>query len=400
MLYDGVMPDAEQSAPVPPERAEPSVAQLLGCFRSERVGQIRRSGGVWQLPGGQIRLPRVFGFCRGVTLALAESLKALDRHAADGRRLVLLGEVIHNPQVNALFEDRGVEILTRRQCARIEQHVGPDDVAIIPAFGVEIGIARRLGEIGCEIVDATCNDVRHLWSWAETAAGEGWGVLIYGRSLHDETVVTKSRLAAVGGQYLVAGDLDDVDRFCQMIRTAEPDTPLADHFDLQATNARTLQPFLRLAQVSQTTMLFSRTMHVRDRLGEAFAERFGPGALHDRLRFQPTVCRATQDRQSAAEQLCTSGLDCCLVVGGIGSSNSRHLYELAGRHTPAYFLESSAGLLGPDRIEAYNFQTGQFERRSGWLGGAARPVVGVLAGASSPEVVVGDLLDRLAEFLG
>jgi 4-hydroxy-3-methylbut-2-enyl diphosphate reductase len=400
MLYDGTMTDTEQPAPNRQEGAGPSVAQLLGCFRSERVAEMRRAGGVWELPGGQIRLPRVFGFCRGVTLALADALQALSRHASDGRRLVLLGQIIHNPQVNALFENRGVEILTRDQCSRIEQHVGPGDVAIIPAFGVEIGIARRLGQIGCEIVDATCNDVRRLWSWAETAAGQGWGVLIYGRSLHDETVVTKSRLAAVAGAYLVAGDLDDVDRFCRMVRKADGDTPLAGQFDDEATNARTLEPFLRLAQVSQTTMLYSRTMQVRDRLGEAFVERFGPAALDDRLRFQPTVCRATQDRQTAAEQLCTSGLDCCLVVGGIGSSNSRHLYELAGRHTRAYFLESSAGLLGPDRIEAYNFQTGQFQTRSDWLGGAARPVVGVLAGASSPEVVVGDLLDRLAEFLG
>lgn len=377
-----------------------NAASLLEGFRSDRVAEIRRNGGVWELAGGQIRLPRVFGFCRGVTLALAKSLQALDAHRADGRRMVLLGEIIHNPQVNALFRKRGVEILTRDQARDVEAHIGPEDVAIIPAFGAEIGIARKLEQIGCEIVDATCNDVRTLWSWAEQAAADGYGVMIYGRSTHDETVVTKSRLAAVGGKYLVAGDLDALDRFCDLIRHGQGDAKLAESFDAQATNAETLEPFLRLAQVSQTTMLYSRTMQVRDRLREAFLDRFGPGAEDRRMRFQPTVCRATQDRQTAAEELCTSGLDCCIVVGGIGSSNSRHLYELAGRHTRAYFLESAEGLVGPERICAYDFAAGSFVAKSGYLGGKNHPVVGVLAGASSPEVVVGEVCQRLAEFLG
>jgi len=230
--------------------------------------------------------------------------------------------------VNSYFQDRGVRILSADQLADLQQTVGVDDCAVVPAFGVPPEVQRRLEAIGCEIIDTTCGDVRRLWRWAERAARSGYAVLIFGRASHDETVVTKSRLSEADGKYIVLGDLQEADRFCRIIAGQADPRRFAETFGKEVTNARSIDPFFRLAQVSQTTMLFEETIKLREMLTDAYRRRFG-GKVKAHLLFHPTVCRATQDRQAAAVELCKSGCDLVIVVGGFGSSNTRHLYELA-----------------------------------------------------------------------
>lgn len=367
-------------------------------FSSDVVDRVRSAGNVWQLPGGQLVLPRVFGFCRGVTRAMAMLQEALNADAGKGTRFFLLGQIIHNPWVNRYFEGRGVQILDPSQIERLEEVIGPDNCGVIPAFGVPLEIEDHLRAIGCGIVDTTCGDVRRLWAWARHAVAEGFGVLIYGRAQHDETVVTKSRLDAVGGKYLVVGDLKQAAQFCQLIVGGRDTADPAEVFGRQATNADSLQPFLRLAQVSQTTMLYDETMQVRDLIQGAFEQRLGPRAA-GRLLFQPTVCRATQQRQAAATELCQAGCDLVLVVGGFGSSNTRHLYELARSRGAAYFIEDASGIVDGGLLQSYDPACDTPAQIRGWLP-ARRPLkIGVLAGASSPEVVVGEVLQRMASLL-
>ncbi|MCK4602379.1 MAG: hypothetical protein KAU28_07920 [Phycisphaerae bacterium] len=368
-------------------------------FGSEVVDRLRASGNVWNLSGGQLLLPRVFGFCYGVKRALAMLARAVERHAEGGKNLLLLGQIIHNPWVNEYFKRRGVRILTTQQREDLENHVSPSDCAVIPAFGVPLEIERRLGAIGGEIVDTSCGDVRRLWNWAEQAVGQGFGILIFGRAMHDETVVTKSRLAAAGGSYLVAGNLDQARRFCDMVRGEEPTDSFREIFNAQATNATSLKPFEHLAQVSQTTMLYDETIKLRKLLRNAFAERFGPDGLERRLRFQPTVCRATQNRQAAAVELCRRGCDLVIVVGGFGSSNTRHLYELAGSYCPAFLVENADAIRSDRQLHAFDLVHDATAMVSNWLP-TRRPIrIGVLAGASTPEVLVGQVLLKLAGFI-
>lgn len=369
------------------------------AFTSKTVDEVRQAGNVMPLPGGSIHLPEVFGFCRGVERALDMLDAAVEAQAAGGKRLFLLGEIIHNPWVNHYFAQRGVRRLTEDQREHLEDFIGPGDCAIIPAFGVPPPIERRLRAIGCEIVDTSCGDVRRLWKWAEHAAGQGFGVLIFGRATHDETVVTKSRLAEAGGSYLVAGDLRQVRQVGELIAGDRPAGELGELFGPDAANAGSLEPFQRLAQVSQTTMLYDDTMEVRRILTEAFSRRFGPEQLPHRLLLQPTVCRATQARQTAAVTLCQSRLDLVVVVGGFGSSNTRHLYELARKYSPAYFIESAQAIRSADALETADIATHEPIVVRDWLP-PKRPLrVGILAGASSPECVIGEVLRRLAEFL-
>ncbi|HUT01404.1 MAG TPA: hypothetical protein VM031_03035 [Phycisphaerae bacterium] len=371
----------------------------LSVFASERIDRIRSEGHGWVLPGGEIRLPKVFGFCRGVKQALAMLQKALAAHAGHGGHLFLLGQIIHNPWVNSYFQDRGVRILSREQIEQLERHIGPDDCAVIPAFGVELPIERRLRAIGCHIVDTSCGDVRRVWRWAERAVEDGYGVLIFGRANHDETVVTKSRLVALGGRYLVVGDMDQTRRFCDLLTGTEGPDSFREHFGAEVTNAETIEPFHRLAQVSQTTMLYDETLAVRERIRQAYAERFGPAGPGERLLSQPTVCRATQARQAAAVELCRAGCDLAVVVGGFGSSNTRHLVELAGSYAPAWFIEDARAIRSASEIETVDLPAGRPYVAADWLP-TRRPLrIAVLAGASSPEIVVGQVVERLGEFL-
>jgi len=383
--------------------SSPSAAGPAGArraiFCSSVVERLRAAGNVWNLPGGQLLLPRAFGFCRGVERALAMLQQAVQAAGKTHKKLFLLGQIIHNPWVNQRFEAAGVRILADRELDDPGAFITPADCAVIPAFGVPPEVERRLRAIGCEITDTSCGDVRRLWAWAERAVAGGRGVLIFGRARHDETVVTKSRLAAAGGQYLVVHNLDEVRQFCRMIAERASAEGFTSAFGPEATNASSVEPFENLAQVSQTTMLYDETMQVRALVRAAFEQRFGADEAERRLLFEPTVCRATQDRQSAAVELCRSGLDLAIVVGGFGSSNTRHLYELAGQYAPAYFIESAEAISSARKLRTFDPAREAESVATDWLP-ARRPLrIGVLAGASSPEAVVGEVLERLASFL-
>ncbi|MEI7835478.1 MAG: 4-hydroxy-3-methylbut-2-enyl diphosphate reductase [Planctomycetota bacterium] len=375
----------------------------LEGFRSDVVERVRAGGNIWQLPRGELRLPKVFGFCRGVERALVMLAEALAGHAVGGGRVVLLGQIIHNPWVNDYFEHQGVRILSGLEMEDLESLLRPEDAAVVPAFGVRPEVERRLQAIGCRRIDTTCGNVRRLWQWVERAAADGYGVMIFGRTRHDETIVTRSRLAEAGGSYVIVESLAQADTFCRIVTGAagfDRDAAFREAFAGAATNAQSLTPFARLAQVSQTTMLYDDTLAVRDRLRNAFAAAFAADQAQDRLLFEPTVCRATQNRQSSAVELCRSGVDLTVVVGGFESSNTRHLYELARAFSPAVFIEHADSILSADRIRTIDPATETPVLRDGWLPKAQPLRIGVLAGASCPEIVVGQVLERLAALLG
>ena len=360
---------------------------------------MRQRGNVWDLPQGQLLLPRVFGFCRGVERALTMLQDAVDRHRQETRQIFLLGEIIHNPWVNEYFNDRGVRILPRGELEALDRHITREDCAVVPAFGVPLEVERRLRRIGCEIVDTSCGDVRRLWIWGEKAVARGYAILIFGLPHHDETVVTKSRLAAAGGKYLVVENLSQARLFADFISGAADAATFNKRFGDDVTNARSVDAFTHLAQLSQTTMLYDETMAVRDIITQTFAKRFDADELSQRLLSHPTVCRATQNRQSAAVALCSDRCDLAVVVGGFGSSNTRHLYELASTYTATVFIEGAEAIESATRLHSIDETAVQELVISDWLP-RRRPLrIAVLAGASCPEIVIGQVLSRLAEFL-
>ncbi len=368
-------------------------------FHSETIDTIRASGGIMTLAQGSIRLPREFGFCRGVTRALTMLEDACTVYGDLGVQLYLLGEIIHNPWVNDHFARQGVRILTKDEIHKVEDFISPSDCAILPAFGVTVDIQNRISRIGCKIIDTSCGDVRRLWLWARRAANDGFGVLIYGKAMHDETVVTKSILEDAGGKYVVVSSLAQVETFVDILNGKEPADSFSRIFPPDTTNAASIEPFAKLAQVSQTTMLYDDTMLLREVLLQRLTAQIAEKDIPKRLMLEPTVCRATQDRQSAALELCKSGCDLTVVIGGFGSSNTRHLYEIARAYGPAIFIESVDAIVSSDEIKTIDTDTDQPMAARQWLP-AKRPLhITVLSGASSPEIVVGEVVEKLAEML-
>jgi 4-hydroxy-3-methylbut-2-en-1-yl diphosphate reductase len=360
-------------------------------FASDIVNAIRAAHNVHPCPGGRVLLPSVFGFCRGVRRALTMAQQALAARRDGPGRLCLLGEIIHNPWVNDFFRQRGVTILDRPAWDHLETTLTRDDCAIIPAFGVPLAVEQQLETIGCEIIDTSCGDVRRLWRWASRAAQDGCAIVIYGKANHDETIVTRSRLEAVGGQYVVVATLEQTRTLCELLSRGAPVDAFVEALGADAVHLTDPAAFARTAQVSQTTMLYEDTLEVRRLLTDAL------GAEH--LQFEPTVCQATQDRQQAARDLCDTGADLILVVGGFGSSNSRHLYELARRRTTAWFIEDASAFEPDGSIRAFDETTHAPRVVTEWLP-TGRPItIGVLAGASSPEIVVGQVVERLVAHL-
>ncbi len=389
-------PISPSGASVPPRYLNPD---SLRGLRSEIVDRLRRCGNVWKLPQGEILLPRVFGFCRGVERALTCLEQEVEAHDRKSGGIFLLGEIIHNPWVNAHFEQRGVQILSGDELERLEKFVGKEDLAIIPAFGVPLPVEKRLHRIGCRIVDTSCGDVRKVWKWAQGAVAKGYGILIFGRPTHDEIVVTKSRLDAIDGRYLVVSDLEQVTVFCDLIAGAHPAETFRKQFGDDTTNSDTFAPFERIAQVSQTTMLYDETIRMRQLIRDHYAKCYGQREADSRLLFEPTVCRATQDRQSAAIELCRTPCDLVIVVGGFGSSNTRNLYELARGYADAFFVEQPDAIHSLRRLRSFDPDSGKHIVVNDWLP-TRRPLrIGVLAGASTPEIVVGEVLRKLSEFL-
>src|ERR671914_754535 len=163
-----------------------------------------------------VRLAREFGFCYGVERAVEYAYQT--RRKFPERRLFLVGEIIHNPHVNARLAEMGIEILLPRDGVFDFAALVPEDVVILPAFGVTIQDFERLRAIGCVLVDTTCGSVLNVWKRVEGYARDGFTALIHGKHYHEETRATASQvLKYPEGRYLVVRDMDEARLVCDFL---------------------------------------------------------------------------------------------------------------------------------------------------------------------------------------
>lgn len=341
------------------------------------------SVGAWR-----ILLPRVYGFCGGVRHALHALEDALRYHP--DRQVWLLGDIIHNDTVNEHFRRRGVHILTD---AEIDTdwwcQAGPEDLLVIPAFGLPLEIERRVRESGLrpdQIVDTTCAYVKRVWTFVQGAAAEKRTILFHGTPGHPETRATLSRALTPENAAILIPDPVAAEKVAAAIRLGS----LAGLTGCEVRN-RDRVDVRRLAIANQTTMLCEETRAIEDPVADAVRSVGGD------LKRAETLCRATQQRQDAALALCRRGCALILVLGGFASSNTTQLYRLAARHGPAYFIRN-ADAFTRHAIEHFRPETGQTETTSNWL--PAQPGrIGLLAGASCPPDDVRDVVRRLQDIL-
>ncbi|HVV73040.1 MAG TPA: 4-hydroxy-3-methylbut-2-enyl diphosphate reductase, partial [Verrucomicrobiae bacterium] len=295
-------------------------AQVLSHYRSELVERIRAEGNLLSAGDLTIKLAKEFGFCYGVERAIDLAYAA--RRAYPDRRIFLLGEIIHNPEVNDQIRRMGIVTIAGKPRDEEINQLRPEDIVIIPAFGTEVATRKKLEEKGCLFVDTTCGDVMSVWKRVRQYSKDAVTSIIHGKAWHEETMATSSQARASGnGHYLVVFTLAETDYVCRYIVQGGDKAEFLAKF--KGAYSEGFDPDVHLEAIgvaNQTTMLRGETEEVQRRLKAAMIQKFGEDQLPKHFRFFDTICGATQDRQDALEKLLREPLDLLLVIGGYNSS--------------------------------------------------------------------------------
>jgi len=372
---------------------------LSESYASGVVDRLRALGHAARAGDVVLKLAREFGFCYGVDRAVEYAYET--RQQFPDRRIFLSGEIIHNPDVNRRIEAMGIRILPEAgEAAARYDDVAKGDVVILPAFGVTVGEMAELRRRGCVLVDTTCGSVLNVWKNVHKYASEGFTAVIHGKHYHEETKATASQaLTHEGGHYLCVRDREEAEVVCAFLRGEKGAAEIRERFAHAASPG--FDPDRDLARIglaNQTTMLMSESLEIQEMLRRAIVDRHGEAEAARRFRAMDTICSATQDRQDAVlRMLDEGGLDLMIVIGGYNSSNTQALARICAARLPTYHIE------GADCVAAalrHHTVGGHGEATStGWL--PAGPVrIGLTAGASTPNNVVGEVVRRLLALRG
>ncbi len=374
-------------------------AQVLSHYRSELVDRIRARGHVLSAGGMTVKLAKEFGFCYGVERAIDLAYAA--RKVFPDQPIYILGEIIHNPEVNDQLREMGIRFLSGKEKNADIEDLKKGDVVIIPAFGAEVAMMEKLKERGCVFVDTTCGDVMSVWKRVRQYANDAVTSIIHGKAWHEETKATSSRaMANGGGHYLVVFTLAETDYVCNYILKGGDKEEFLSKF--KGAYSAGFDPDVHLKAVgvaNQTTMLRGETEEVQRRLRAAMETKYGAAELDKHFRFFDTICGATQDRQDALQKLLADPLDLLLVIGGYNSSNTSHLAEMGEAKLPTFFIKNAAKMVSDKSIQHYNQHLHKEVETKDWLP-SGNITVGITAGASCPNNLIEDTIRRLFELRG
>lgn len=370
---------------------------LHGDYHSDLVERLRASDNRLTADGLEIRLAKEFGFCYGVDKAVDFAYET--RRKFPSRRVFLTAEIIHNPLVNRRLIEMGIEFLSGQYAgaAGIDD-IRPDDVVLLPAFGVSVGQLEQLRKRDCILVDTTCGSVVHVWKRVEKYAADDFTSLIHGKYNHEETIATASYAVKDSkGAHIIVLDKSEAGLVCDAIRTGSIPETLPSQFKEQVSPGFDFSRRLeRIGVANQTTMLSSESMEIAGMVRDAMAARYGEDNLDEHFRSFDTICNATQERQDAVLEMMKSPPDLMIVIGGFNSSNTHHLCEITSPHCPTYHIEDAAGMISAEKIRHKPPQVGSAPIESGDWFPTRRPLsIGVTAGASTPNRVVGEVIERL-----
>jgi 4-hydroxy-3-methylbut-2-enyl diphosphate reductase len=375
--------------------------QLTADYHSSVVEAMRARQHRLDVGPLSFRLAREFGFCYGVDRAVDYAYET--RRKFPDRPLYLVGEIIHNPHVNQKLRDMGVQFLVRSEDGGFDfSGLGPEDVVILPAFGVTMGDFERLRAIGCVLVDTTCGSVLNVWKRVESYARDGYTAIIHGKHYHEETKATASQVMKYpGGRYLVVLNMAEARIVCDFIEHGGDAAPLAARFARAVSPGFDFERDLQRAGVAnQTTMLSGESLAIADEVRRSMARRYGSETVADHFRSFDTICSATQERQDAVLALIQDPLDVMVVVGGYNSSNTCHLAALVhSKGVRIFHIEDAEGVdPAAGTIRHQPIGTKHEVTSVGWLGESR--VIGITAGASTPNNKVGETIARICALAG
>lgn len=351
----------------------------------------------------KIFLARHFGFCYGVENAIEIAFRTVDENP--GKRIFLLSEMIHNPQVNADLQKHGVQFLQDTYGKQIIpfDEINANDIVLIPAFGTTLSIEKMLREKGIqtEKYNTTCPFVEKVWNRSEQIASKGYSIIIHGKPMHEETRATFSH-AAANAPAVILNDLHDAEILGGFIKGELPSDSFYEIFRGRYTEGFDVTKDLgRFGVVNQTTQLASDTQEIAEYLKKLVMEHYQLDSSTINQRFadtRDTLCYATNDNQTAVSGMLETTADLAIVVGGYNSSNTTHLVELCEKKLPTYFINNPDKLISPNEIQHFDFHTKTELVSANYLP-TLRPVkILITSGASCPDAIVEEVIRKLAVF--
>lgn len=375
-------------------------AEVAVHYKSSLVEKIKDQGGMITRGNTTLLLAQDFGFCYGVERAI--DLAYASRKVFPGNRIFLIGEIIHNPEVNRQLREMDIVSLPWKEIDSTYDDLQPEDVVIVPAFGAPTSFMDKIEERGCYTVDTTCGDVMKVWRRVRGYAKEGITSIIHGKEAHEETRATSSRALGENkdGNYLVILTLADTDYLCDYIRNGGDKAAFLERFE--GSYPQGFDPGIHLERIgvaNQTTMLKSETLEIQNRLAKAVSDRDGSS---EKFSVFDTICGATQERQDALFVMLKTKMDLLLVVGGYNSSNTAHLVEIGEKELPTFFIRDASQITSLGLIVHYDLHH-QKETTSDYatiFKGQDPVTIGLTAGASCPNNLIEAAVRKVFELRG
>lgn len=348
----------------------------------------------------KIYLARHFGFCYGVENAIEISFRAVEENP--GKRIFLLSEMIHNPQVNDDLQARGVQFLMDTHGKQLVawEALSSEDVVIIPAFGTTLEIADRLSKIGISPIqyNTTCPFVERVWNKAEQIGEQGYTVIIHGKPKHEETRATFSHSRSHTPS-VVINDMQEAINLAAYIRGEKDASLFLEEFKGQYSEGFDVsKDFEKIGVVNQTTMLASDTQSIADYLKEVVTQKYPNAPVQEHFAdTRDTLCYATNDNQTAVRNLLKQEADLAIVVGGYNSSNTSHLVELCEEVLPTYYISSEEEMQADGSIKHWHFHDKKELRTAQFLPQKSEVKVLISSGASCPDALVEGVIRKLRD---
>ena len=336
-----------------------------------------------------IRLAEAFGFCWGVERAVAMAYETRQHFPTE--KIWITNEIIHNPSVNQRLKEMNVGFIEVVNGEKDFSVVNSGEVVILPAFGASVSEMQLLNERGCTIVDTTCPWVSKVWNSVEKHKKQDYTSVIHGKYKHEETIATSS----FADKYLVVLNLAEANYLANYIlRGGDKTEFLAKFAGAYSEGFDPDRDLQRLGVANQTTMLKSETEQIGKLIEQTMLKKYGPVELNRHFMSFNTICDATQERQDAMLNLVREDLSLMVVIGGFNSSNTTHLQEIAiEKGFTSYHIDSAERIKPNNQIEHKPLEQ-PITVQDNWLP-KGKIVVGVTSGASTPDRVVADAIERI-----
>jgi 4-hydroxy-3-methylbut-2-en-1-yl diphosphate reductase len=343
-------------------------------------------------------IARHFGFCYGVENAIEISYKTLEENP--DKRIFLLSEMIHNPEVNNDLKSRGVKFIMDTSGNQLIDwgELNSDDITIIPAFGTTLEIQNKLSEIGLDAYkyNTTCPFVEKVWNRSAQLGKQNYTIIIHGKHYHEETRATFSH-SVVNSASVIVRDIEETKFLSQVILGEKSEEKFyaffkgkySEGFDVK----RNLQ---KIGVVNQTTMLATETQAIADYLKETMKKKFGTSDFKNHFAdTRDTLCYATNDNQDATYSLLEKEADFAIVVGGYNSSNTSHIVELCDAKIKTYFISSADRIISKNLIGHFDIHIKIEKTTENYLPDTRPVKILLTSGASCPDAVVDQVLRKV-----